>query len=201
MSFENKDDVDEKITRAVFSLMQSTDVPKIKVADVIRLAGVSRSTFYRHFDSVDDVVKVFEDDLLDNMRAINNVALKARFSDAELEPTATMVSRMEVLNSRRDEVTALNGPHGDPTFTHKATIFMHDYLSERLGEVLGQSDELELYLAFVLAGHHNLVQYWLEKRPDIEPRVVAATLNRLYYAPFFLNEKMISSMPRAPRFD
>lgn len=201
MGFESKDGVDNEITHAVFQLMKTTDIPRIRVADVLRLAGVSRSTFYRHFESVDDVVKVFEDDLLDNMRAINNVALKARFSDAELEPTATMVSRMEVLESRREEVVALNGPHGDPTFTHKATIFMHNYLSERISEVLGQSDELELYLAFVLAGHHNLVQYWLEKRPDIEPRVVAATLNRLYYAPFFVNEETISSMPRAPRFD
>ena len=79
--------------------------------------------------------------------------------------------------------------------------YLYRFVAQTFNVLLGQSDELELYLAFVLAGHHNLVQYWLEKRPDIEPRVVAATLNRLYYAPFFLNEKMISSMPRAPRFD
>jgi hypothetical protein len=63
---------------------------------------------------------------------------------------------------------------------------MRDYFSDRLGEVLGPGDERDLYLAFMLAGHHSLIQFWLAERPDIEPRVVAATLNRLYYAPFFL---------------
>ena len=77
--------VDERIEDAVFSLMETTDIPDIRVADVIRLAGVSRSTFYRHFDSVDDVVKAFETDLLANMHSINSFALKARFAQAELD--------------------------------------------------------------------------------------------------------------------
>jgi len=55
--------------------LETTDIPKIKVADVIKDANVSRSTFYRRFDSVDDVVKRFEDALLDNMRSINDVAI------------------------------------------------------------------------------------------------------------------------------
>lgn len=58
------DDIDDKIETAVFKLMETTDIPDIRVADVIKLAKVSRSTFYRHFDSVDDVVKRFESELL-----------------------------------------------------------------------------------------------------------------------------------------
>ncbi|MDD3486358.1 MAG: TetR/AcrR family transcriptional regulator, partial [Atopobiaceae bacterium] len=73
--FEPGDPVDARVTDAVFELMRTDDIPRIRVADVLRQAKVSRSTFYRHFDNVDDVVKTFEDDLLDNMRAINDVAL------------------------------------------------------------------------------------------------------------------------------
>ncbi|MCH4275862.1 MAG: TetR/AcrR family transcriptional regulator [Atopobiaceae bacterium] len=196
--FEPGDPVDARVTDAVFELMRTDDIPRIRVADVLRQAKVSRSTFYRHFDNVDDVVKTFEDDLLDNMRAINDVALKARFSESELEPTASMVARMDVLMSRREQVIALNGPHGDPTFRHKATAFMRDYFSDRLGEVLGPGDERDLYLAFMLAGHHSLIQFWLAERPDIEPRVVAAALNRLYYAPFFLGEAAAPAGHRSP---
>ena len=32
--------VEERIEEAVFCLMESTDIPDIKVADVVRLAGV-----------------------------------------------------------------------------------------------------------------------------------------------------------------
>lgn len=55
------DDVDDKIETAVFKLMETTDIPDIRVADVIKLAKVSRSTFYRHFDSVDDVVEALRE--------------------------------------------------------------------------------------------------------------------------------------------
>ncbi|RRF90196.1 MAG: TetR/AcrR family transcriptional regulator [Coriobacteriaceae bacterium] len=191
-------DVDEKIESAVFKLMETTDIPDIRVADVLRLAGVSRSTFYRHFDSVDDVVKRFESGLLDNMRRINNVALKARFGISELDPTSTMVSRMELLQRNRDKIVALNGPNGDPSFVHKATIFMHDYFRARLETLEGDPVTRDLYLSFVIAGHNNLVQYWLEVHPEIEPQKIAAVLNRLYYAPFFLSEESVRQTPKAP---
>ena len=125
------DPVDARIEDAVFTLMETTDIPDIRVADVVRLAGISRSTFYRRFGSVDDVVKAFETDVLANMHSINSYALKARFGQSELDPTPTMIRRMEVLAERRDKIVALNGPHGDPQFVHKATILMHDHFRER----------------------------------------------------------------------
>lgn len=64
---------------------------------------------YRHFDSVDQVVKGFEMDLLANMHDINGYALKARFGLAELDPP-TMIRRMELLKERRDKIVALNRP-------------------------------------------------------------------------------------------
>lgn len=191
----------QAIEDAVFELMRTTDVESIHVSDVIRLAHVSKSTFYRCYDSVDTVVKVFEDELLESMGELNELALQARFSDNELDPTPTMIRRMEILKSNRDKVVALNGPHGDPTFTHKATIFMHDHFRKRLDTLPCREETWDLYLAFALAGHHNLVQYWLEERPDLEPRVVAAALNRFLYAPFFLESQMDHMEPRPLHFE
>lgn len=195
---KRRDSVDERIEDAVFSLMETTDIPEIRVADVCRAVGVSRSTFYRHFDSVDQVVKWFETDLLANMHDINSYALKARFGQAELDPTPTMIRRMELLAERRDKIVALNGPHGDPQFVHKATILMHDHFRDRLADVPGPADYRDFYLAFALAGHNNVIQYWLEKRPDVEPEVVAGVLNRLFYAPFFLDNATARKSARSP---
>lgn len=195
------DAVELRIENAVFSIMETTSIPEIHVHDVLKLASISRSTFYRHFKSVDDVVKRFENDILENMRDINDIALKTRFSDAELDPTPTMVSRMEQLQRNRSKIVTLNGPNGDPTFTHKATIFMHDHFRERLRDVSYGQDDFDLYLSFALAGHNNLIQYWLEERPDLEPRRVAAVLNRLFYAPFFLDETTVRHAPKGLHFD
>lgn len=190
-----------RITDAVFELMAATDIPDIKVVDVIRQARVSKSTFCRHFSSVDDVVKRFEDEILEGMGEINEVALKARFDDAELDPTLSMIRRMEVLQANRDKIVVLNGVHGDPVFTHKATIFMHDHFRKRLSTLPCGEDTWDLYLSFAIAGHHNLIQYWLEERPDLEPVVVATALNRFLYAPFFLEQEANRLTPRPLRLD
>ncbi len=195
------DEVEVRITNEVFRIMQDVDIPKIKVADVVRAAGVSRSTFYRHFDSVDDVVKRFEDGILENMAFINRHALNLRFGPAELDPTPAMVQRMNTLIEHREQILALNGPHGDPQFIHKATVFMHDYLRERLSDLNSDRDFMDLYLAFAIAGHHNLIQYWLEVRPELEPRYVAAVLNRVYYAAFFLDEDNATRRASVPELD
>jgi AcrR family transcriptional regulator len=183
------------IEDAVFQVMADTDIDKIRVTDVIKIAGVSRSTFYRYYSDVRDVVETFEDGLLDNMRAINDIALKGRYQTVELEPTPFMVARMEVLKERRDKIVVLNGEHGDPTFTHKATVFMHDYFSKRMRNFFESDVDFELYLAFVLAGHHNLVQFWLEKMPEVEPRHVAAMLNKLNNSALFISEQGLRRQP------
>ena len=149
--------------------METTDIPDIKVSDVVCFAGVSRSTFYRHYDSVEDVVKQFEAGLLDTMRTINNTALGVRFDKAELRPTHSMVARMEVLRKNRDKIVALNSDHGDPVFQHRATMLMHEYFRIRLQGVGGSELHRDLYLSFSIAGHNNLIQYWLGRRLRFRP--------------------------------
>lgn len=157
MPLDAKNDISARIEDAVFELMGTTPVQAIKVTDVLRLAHTSKSTFYRCYRSVDDVVKRFEDDLLHNMQEINDVALEARFGDAQLDPTPTMIKRMEILQRNRSKVLALNSENGDPVFTHKATVFMHEYFRDRLRSTFSDETDLDLYLAFALAGHHNLI--------------------------------------------
>lgn len=183
MPLNAQNDIASRIEDAVFELMGTTPVQAIKVTDVLRLAHTSKSTFYRCYRSVDDVVKRFEDDLLHNMQEINDVALEARFGDAQLDPTPTMIKRMEILQRNRSKVLALNSENGDPVFTHKATVFMHEYFRDRLRSTFSDETDLDLYLAFALAGHHNLIQYWLEVRPDLEaaplpPRSIACSMRR-----------------------
>ena len=178
MSLNAQNDIASRIEDAVFELMATTPVQSIKVAEVLRLAHTSKSTFYRCYRSVDDVVKRFEDELLQNMQDINDVALEARFGDAQLDPTPTMIKRMEILKANRSKVLALNSDNGDPVFAHKATIFMHDYFRNRLRSTFSDETDLDLYLAFALAGHHNLIQYWLLRRAPLPPPSIACSTHR-----------------------
>lgn len=47
----------EKITDSLLDLMNKMPFDKINVSDIVRRAGVGRASFYRHFDSKEEVVR------------------------------------------------------------------------------------------------------------------------------------------------
>lgn len=153
MSLNAQNDIASRIEDAVFELMATTPVQSIKVAEVLRLAHTSKSTFYRCYRSVDDVVKRFEDELLQNMQDINDVALEARFGDAQLDPTPTMIKRMEILKANRSKVLALNSDNGDPVLlTRQRSLCMTIFCNRLRSTFSGMKRSLTMYLAFALAG-------------------------------------------------
>ena len=53
--------VEESITTALLELMQKEEYKKITITDIVRKAGVSRVSYYRHFTTKEDVlIKYFD---------------------------------------------------------------------------------------------------------------------------------------------
>ena len=55
-----------KISDSLFSLLHKTDFHDISITDIVNDANVSRATFYRHFDSKEDVIHYYFDRLVRN---------------------------------------------------------------------------------------------------------------------------------------
>ncbi len=64
----------KKIEDAFFCLLQEKDYPEIKLQDIYKIAGINRSTFYRHFKDKEDlavsIIKSKEERLKEILRAI-----------------------------------------------------------------------------------------------------------------------------------
>ncbi len=57
----------ETIYNALVTLMNDQPYDTIKVSDIIRQADVGRSTFYRNFDEIDDILRMRCDQVFDEM--------------------------------------------------------------------------------------------------------------------------------------
>lgn len=51
------------LTDALFLLMEEKDYKKLSVKEVVEKAGVGRATFYRHYDSLEDIIDDYVDEL------------------------------------------------------------------------------------------------------------------------------------------
>jgi len=67
MKTKKAEDTQNAIVQAAKQLFMVKSVSKVTVADITKLAGVAKGTFYVYFDSKDDLVRYFIDQQLDAM--------------------------------------------------------------------------------------------------------------------------------------
>lgn len=60
--------VKTSITEALFTLMQEKSFAKITVTDIVTRAGVARASYYRNYDSKDDILTTLVADILQEFK-------------------------------------------------------------------------------------------------------------------------------------
>ena len=58
---------EEAIIDSFFLLVREKDYDKITVADVVKKSGIVRSTFYNHYENVDELISAVEDKTIDDI--------------------------------------------------------------------------------------------------------------------------------------
>lgn len=185
MTKTQQDRVDETrraICDAAVDLLSDTDYDRITVSQIAERAHVSRTTFYRYFNSVYEVVECIGDRILSVMEDVNRVSLKVGLSSDSVKVSPTLIMRLETLHSHRREALALIGPHGSEDFRIRVGKIMGSYFHEKTQRSDLTPEERDLYLHFLIDGHHSLICNWLSEHPDLPPEQVGALLNRLFYS-------------------
>ena len=172
------------IERALVGLLGSTSLGKVTVTQIVKQAHISRTTFYRHFDSVTDVVDSIEDRIFDAMRDVNRWAIIEPVNRASIHLTQSCLARMTYIHDHRDVVIALAGKNGDPLFFQKASQIIEDYWKQRLSAQAGLNVDIEMFSAFMVAGHNAIVRKWLFEHPELTPSEVGEFLNLMFYSVF-----------------
>lgn len=67
-------DIENAITNALLELMKTEDYDKISITDIVNKAGLSRVTYYRHFNSKEDILIRFFDNAKSKFLEMNKVS-------------------------------------------------------------------------------------------------------------------------------
>lgn len=157
-----------QIQRAVVEAMADKDVDQITITEVCSACGIARSTFYRYYDSVDDVVKKTGDELLAAIRRVSSLdrydAMKKR---SPATPGQSDLARAQILKEYAPFIIAVTGFHGDPSFAHKATGVIREQLRETAGDSLFHQPYGDFLVEFLLAGLFRSIDFWLRNHPEM----------------------------------
>jgi AcrR family transcriptional regulator len=168
--------VEESITTALLELMAKKDFSKISITEIVQKAGVSRVTYYRHFDSKEDVLLTYFGIAKDKF------LLSVLDLIMEKDWKAVVKAIFLAFKEKKEIVKSLQKAHLDHFFL--------DYLNNEFLEKRPVPSDYNDYFLYFLAGAvYNTCMGWLKTDCSDPVEEVTESFNKVYNA--FAEEKNI----------
>ncbi len=168
---------DRRITRskkalraALIDLMEEKGFDAITVNDLCVAADLNRGTFYNHFHDKDNLLATFEDEIMDNVAAI-----QARMKSLDMHdiiavrvkkvPLPLLVDLFDYLRCEGDFLHAVLGPGGDVRFGPRlrdsvCANLIHSVLHARYRK--STDPFVQYYVAFYASAYLGVITRWIE---------------------------------------
>lgn len=166
---------EERILQAMTDLLRIRTFDKITVTDICKMANVSHSSFYAHFSSKHDLVRKYEDQLLEqSMHELPREKVPLR---------EVLLERLRFLNNEGELIALLLSQNGSPEIQRQLE---HDFMTNLKHLILPRmnitirTEVGERYLAVFLANAMlGVIQEWINSGRKESPERLAALLDTI----------------------
>lgn len=151
---------------AFWELYSNEGIEKISVREIIGKAGYNRSTFYRYFTDVYDVLEQIEDSVLPDIEKHRNIM-------SDLSVHLPLKHLTEVYSLKKKYFVVLLGKNGDPAFQEKMKNVYKALVRPLLQSPDADDFRLECTLEYAMSAMLGMITYCFtrEENPDIEEMV------------------------------
>lgn len=172
---------DEAIRDAFFLVLREKDLEKITVSDVIKKAGIVRSTFYNHYDNIPALVTSIEDKTIDDIFSL----MKTFYPKNDTEICKSFFSTIcEYTRNNPFLANLLRSPRGNQFFEKALTMF-HRYVAEVTQNTTPSrhsKEELSYMVACTIGSTLGVLHKWTKDNFAIPAESVAAILTQAFIA-------------------
>jgi len=158
MRLQSEKYVDKYITEALFNLMKKKDFNSISITEICNKAGTGRMSFYRNFDSKEDIIKKWITNTTDNFLNESDISYK---NDTTKDYFIKLFSHLEKYKS-------------EAYLIYKANLFnlLKNEFDNKLINL--HQKEYENYKSYFIAGGiFNVYYFWLINGSKENPEELA----------------------------
>ena len=170
-------DTRERLKEALLRLLARRDILDVTVSRLCQEAGVNRSTFYSHYDSIGDLMEELEQEIGANLIGRfrdDNYGWEHPFSPGHLLP---------ILEHIRDNRDFYRVYLSQSTAQHRMDWafgqLLERYVRPLLRGLSVEEEAIAYYFAFFRAGFLALIQQWLQNQCQEEPEVILSYVQNL----------------------
>lgn len=148
---------EDKLHQAFIKLLATTPVNKMKVSQVVKVAGVSRGSFYNHYESIYDLLEDVEFQLLDGIPKTSQIQQVLRNKDIVREE---LIKKLAYIQENLTLIRLLTGKNGDPYFQYQLDKFFRPFVQEF--EQTKSSQPLKMILTNVAldGARMSIIRWW-----------------------------------------
>ena len=164
----------KKLTNALLEILKDKNIKDITVLELCKKANINRTTFYKYYKDVDDLVITIEDSLLSDLEKYI-VDIKRNYL---ISITGKII---ETIANRKEIYTRLLGENGDHTFLNKILSLVYNQSITEWQKLLRKAtkDDLEKIYSFIVDGTIGIVNDWIKNNCQEEPSNVAIFINKI----------------------
>lgn len=170
---------DEAIYDAFFLLLKEKDLEKITVADVIKKAGIVRSTFYNHYENIPALVTAIEDKTIDDIFSLMETFHPRNDNDI---CKSFFVAVCDYTRNNPFLANLLRSPRGDEFFEKALTMF-HRFVADvtqNAAPSRHSKEELSYIVAGSIGSTLGVLHKWTKDNFAVSAETVADILTRSF---------------------
>lgn len=166
-----------KIYDASIALIKEKDYNKINNSEIIRKAGVSRSTFYIYFKSKDQIFTHICDDIFDHV--FSKKLSKEKMHDFSKEKSEDLIKK--VVHSfyhfleDKELILAILNSGASPIFLKQLRKRLKPLIESLVEKrIIGNNSiPLEMKVHQYINNYTSLLQYYLRHEPNLSPEIIS----------------------------
>lgn len=163
-----------KLKENLLLLLKKKQLKEITVLELCKKANINRTTFYKYYLDIEDLLNKIEDTLLDNLKKeIDNI-----HRNYLLSYTTKII---EIIKDKKEIYIPLLGKNGDYTFLSKILKLVYKESIMEWQKLLKKAtpEDLENIYNFIVDGTIGIINAWIENDCSIEQEKISIFINKI----------------------
>ena len=164
----------KKVTNTLFVLLKDHHLEDITVLELCEKADINRTTFYKYYKDVDDLVLKIENSLIND--------LKQYIPEIKRNYLISFTGKiLETIYSRKETYTRLLGENGDHTFLRRILKIVYKESIAEWQKLLkkASAEDLDKIYSFIVDGSVGIIRNWIKNNCKEDPSNITLFINKI----------------------
>lgn len=164
----------KKLTNTLLLLINEKKIKDITVLELCQKAKINRTTFYKYYTDIDDLVLKIEESLITD--------LEKNINDIKRNYLISFTSKIiETISEHKEIYTRLLSENGDHTFLRRILNLVYDQSISEWNKLLKKAttSDLEKIYNFIVDGTIGIVEAWIKSGCQENPSNIAIFINKI----------------------